>query len=185
RIVRGTAAKQNSWPWQAQLRTTSGFHYCGSSLIHPQWILTATHCVEQTSASSIVIRLGAHKRTSNIGTEQDIKVSKVILHPSYGKPVTLAHDIALLKLEKSATVNNNVHTVCLPFNGPAPSDCTHCWITGWGHLASGGDTPDLLQQASVPIVSRSRCDKAYPGKIHSFMLCAGLDKGGMEPPAGD
>ena len=56
RIVGGTNARHGDWPWQVQLRTTSGFVYCGGSLIYPQWVLTATHCVKGTSPSSIVIR---------------------------------------------------------------------------------------------------------------------------------
>ena len=40
-------------------------------------------------------------------------------------------------------------------------------------------------QASVPLVSKSRCDKAYPGQIHDSMLCAGLDQGGVDACQGD
>ena len=68
---------------------------------------------------------------------------------------------------------------------PAPTDGTKCWITGWGRLASGGATPDYLQQASVPIASRARCDRAYPGKIGDSMICAGLDQGGIDSCQGD
>ncbi|KAK3752189.1 hypothetical protein QZH41_007021, partial [Actinostola sp. cb2023] len=185
RIVGGTAAKHGDWPWQAQLRTSSGFPYCGGTLIHPQWILTATHCVAGKSASSITIRLGAHRRVNTVGTEQDIKVVKVITHPSYHKPKRYSHDIALLKLAKPAMLNKNVHLVCLPENVPAPTDGNKCWITGWGRLSSGGATPDYLQQVSVPIASRARCDKAYPNKIHDSMICAGLDQGGIDTCQGD
>lgn len=41
RIVGGTVAAQNSWPWQAMLQTTSGFPFCGGSLIAPQWVASA------------------------------------------------------------------------------------------------------------------------------------------------
>ena len=50
-------------------------------------------------------RLGAHKRTSDIGSEQDLRVSKIISHPSYHKPLSYSHDITLLKLEKPAQLN--------------------------------------------------------------------------------
>ena len=78
-----------------------------------------------------------------------------------------------------------VHLVCLPENDPAPLDGKHCWITGWGRLSSGGATPDKLQQVSVPIASRARCDKAYPNKIHDSMICAGVDQGGIDSCQGD
>ncbi|XP_078360420.1 MAM and LDL-receptor class A domain-containing protein 1-like isoform X2 [Oculina patagonica] len=185
RIVGGVAAKHGDWPWQVQLRTTSGFPYCGGSLVYPQWVVTATHCVRGKQPSSIVIRLGAHRRVNTVGTEQDIKVIKVITHPSYHKPVSYSHDIALLKLEKPATLNRYVNLVCLPNTVAAPANNTRCWITGWGRLASGGATPDYLQEVSVPAVSRARCDKAYPGKIHDSMVCAGLDQGGIDSCQGD
>lgn len=57
--------------------------------------------------SPFVIRAGAHRRVNNVGNEQDLIVSKVITHPSYHKPTTYAHDIALLKLEKQAQINRS------------------------------------------------------------------------------
>ena len=78
-----------------------------------------------------------------------------------------------------------VNTVCLPDAVSEPADGTRCWITGWGRLSSGGATPDYLQQVQVPVVSRARCDKAYPGKIHDSMICAGLDQGGIDSCQGD
>ena len=66
-----------------------------------------------------------------------------------------------------------------------PANNERCWITGWGTLSSGGALATTLMQASVPVVSRSRCDKAYPGKIHDSMICAGLDKGGVDACQGD
>ena len=67
----------------------------------------------------------------------------------------------------------------------APSDGTQCWITGWGRLSSGGASPDKLQQVSVPIASRARCDRAYPRRIDDSMICAGLDQGGIDSCQGD
>ena len=78
-----------------------------------------------------------------------------------------------------------VNLVCLPDAVSEPADGTKCWITGWGRLSSGGATPDYLQQVQVPVVSRARCDKAYPGKIHDSMICAGLDQGGIDSCQGD
>ena len=55
RIVGGTVAPINDWPWQAMLRRTSGGQFCGGSLIRPEWVLTAAHCIAGKSPSSIEV----------------------------------------------------------------------------------------------------------------------------------
>lgn len=46
RIFGGQEAKPGSWPWQVSLKH-DGDHLCGGTLIHPEWIVTASHCFEQ------------------------------------------------------------------------------------------------------------------------------------------
>ena len=138
---------------------------------------------------NILLRLGAHFRTTGtLGTEQDIDVAEIYRHEKYHSPQTYSHDIALLKLAKPAKLGKGVGLVCLPdSNLPLPIDNSYqkCWITGWGRLASGGASPTKLMQVDVPLVSKTRCLKAYPGKIHDSMLCAGLDQGGVDACQGD
>ncbi|KAK3739890.1 hypothetical protein QZH41_007733 [Actinostola sp. cb2023] len=106
RIVGGVDAAHGGWPWQAMLRyATSGSQFCGGALVHPEWVVTASHCVDRLSAAQVHIRMGAHKRTSTVGTEQDFKVSKIIKHSSYQSPKSYSHDIALLKLERPALLD--------------------------------------------------------------------------------
>ena len=56
RIVGGHEASVNSWPWQVQLRTPSGFPFCGGSLVDPFWVVSAAHCVVQKRSTDLVIR---------------------------------------------------------------------------------------------------------------------------------
>jgi secreted trypsin-like serine protease len=43
-IIGGTPAVLGQFPWQIRLHK-NGLMHCGGSLIHPQWILTAQHCI--------------------------------------------------------------------------------------------------------------------------------------------
>ncbi|KXJ21989.1 CUB and peptidase domain-containing protein 1 [Exaiptasia diaphana] len=185
RIVGGTDANHGDWPWQALLRYASGSQFCGGALVAPQWVVSASHCVSSLSASDIHIRMGAHKRTSSVGTEQDFKVIKKIMHESYQNPKQYSNDIALLKLEKPVTLDKYTNLVCLPPRAVDIATDSKCWITGWGTLSSGGSQPETLQQAEVPIVSPATCQNSYPNMIDKTMVCAGLKKGGVDACQGD
>ncbi|XP_056418647.1 chymotrypsin-like elastase family member 1 isoform X2 [Hyla sarda] len=50
RVVGGTNAAKNAWPWQVSLQYRSGsswYHTCGASLIRSNRVLTAAHCVDR------------------------------------------------------------------------------------------------------------------------------------------
>ena len=56
RIVGGVAAQHGDWPWQGMLRSSSGFPYCGGTLVAPQWFISASHCVSGKLARSVFVR---------------------------------------------------------------------------------------------------------------------------------
>jgi len=44
RVIGGVDATPGYWPWQVGLYF-SGQFFCGGSLISPEWVVTAAHCI--------------------------------------------------------------------------------------------------------------------------------------------
>lgn len=83
-----------------------------------------------STGSYYTIRLGDHNRNTDEGTEQSIRGKRVIKHPSYNSPSPINNDIALIQLERPATLNSRVGTVCLPSHDEVVPPSARCYITG-------------------------------------------------------
>jgi len=172
RIVGGTQADVNEWPWQAALVTQSR-QFCGGSLINDRYVLTAAHCTDGMTASEITVLLAEHKLSNSGETELVTRsVSEIIEHSKYDDN-TLVNDIALLKLESPVTVSDTVLPVCLPPEGLKYAN-EKAWVTGWGTTSYGGSAANVLREVKVKVWSNAQCRNGNLGDaITNKMLCAG------------
>jgi len=172
-VIGGDDAKPGAWPWQVGLHTSRGGFFCGGTLITPEWVVTAAHCISTLNPSNYVLRLGDHNRYRNEGTEQNIGASRVIKHPSYDSR-RINNDIALIKLSRAAKINDRVSPACLPEANYIVPPGTTCYITGWGKIRHPGSSHHTLQQAKISPVSESDCKRKNGYGITRQMLCAGV-----------
>lgn len=179
RIVGGTIATPHEFPWQVYLVINSSWT-CGASVIKPQYILTAAHCVTNddgslVDASQIRAYMGMHDKRYQTANTQSRTGAQLFVHGSYNT-VTYDYDIAVVKLNSPVTINTYVKTIRLAKSSEtnlflAGNDVT---VSGWGTTSSGGSTSNYLRKTTVDIVGRATCnrDNSYAGSITSRMLCA-------------
>ncbi|XP_046556116.1 fibrinolytic enzyme, isozyme C-like [Haliotis rubra] len=165
RIVGGSEAAQHSHPYIASLqRATLGIfwsHSCGCSLIAPRWCLTAAHCVDGASASSLRVQLGEHSLSSTESGEQRIGVTRVVMHPGYnGNAAGYPNDIALLELNSAASITNTVQLIDVSPEG-ASYEGEDVIISGWGRTVGGGTLPDRLQEVTMQKISNAQCSSMW------------------------
>ena len=101
-IVNGEPVEEGQIPWQVFLTRSwtdaagdSWVSWCGGSLIAPQWVLTAAHCLEEENvahkAAEMQVGYGSvHRKKLTM-----VEVGEVIPHVKYE---TEGSDIGLLKL---------------------------------------------------------------------------------------
>ncbi|XP_025019200.1 transmembrane protease serine 11C-like [Python bivittatus] len=180
RITGGVSS--GDWPWQASLQRNN-IHRCGATLISNTWLLSAAHCFREAK--------NPHKWTVSFGTYLRpplmIRLVKtIIIHEKY-KHLDHEHDIAVLQLTKSVEFTSAIHRVCLPDSSEKIPYNIDAVVTGWGALSNDGETPNVLQEATVKLIDSRVCNRreVYNGAIKPGMICAGYLEGGIDSCQGD
>ncbi|XP_026157129.1 coagulation factor VII-like [Mastacembelus armatus] len=186
RIVGGTECPKGECPWQVLL-VYKGKGFCGGVIYKPTWILTASHCLENTEAQFLKVVAGEHNTEVNEGTEQHIQVAQIIMHEKYVQS-TANNDIGLLRLASPIVYTQYAVPACLPTRSLAELDL---WaismhtVSGWGRRGENGPTSHLLRRLRVPRIRTQQCVQESGVVLTQNMFCAGYIEGRQDSCKGD
>ncbi|MGH3238918.1 MAG: S1 family peptidase [Spirillospora sp.] len=163
------ATEPYSFMVSLQSEAEGGNHFCGGSLIAPEWVVTAFHCVRNVAdPGDLELRIGSLRKKEG-GTVRGAE--RVVLHPE-GDAVHF--DIALVKLDEPVS------------NAPVPVDARQpagspVRMLGWGCTEPNpatwgckpGTTPEVLQVLDSGVRDSGACVNVKGPIEPESELCTG------------
>lgn len=186
KVIGGSDTPDDAYPWMVALVYTSensveAGHFCGGTLIHPYWVVTAAHCVEDLTADDLDVALGVNQLSDETEV-QVIPVAEIVIHPNFRTEV-LDADIALLRLEEPADARFTPLPVIEDEALDDPGATGR--VLGWGDTGGFGVFPDQLQEADIPVVDLSVANPTFNNGLTGNMLPAGFFGGTPDTCQGD
>lgn len=174
RIVGGTKSPEDTYRWIVALANTgSGSlfsrQFCGGSLIDRNWVLTAAHCVEDSTSGQLQVIVGLTDLDDTSNAEIR-RVRGIFIHPGYAdRGGDLFNDVALLHLKDPVDTITPIAYSRSP--GLAVPGLT-VRALGWGDTRSTPRYPTELRMVDLNLVSNASANSSYDGVLRSMHVAA-------------
>jgi len=150
--------------FEIDLWSGNGYYSCAGTLLTPDIVLTAAHCVDDMIPK--VVQTGRFSWNDEFGVET-FEIAEKYIHPNFIKNF-FYNDVALVKLKgrasaKPARLNLGKRSVKV---GDVIT------IIGWGKTSDGGKPSSDLLETKVSVISKEKCKKSYGSIVSSSMFCS-------------
>ncbi|XP_055622122.1 chymotrypsin-1-like [Toxorhynchites rutilus septentrionalis] len=174
RIVGGKNAEEGQFPHQASLRTSTGSHFCGGSVISDRWVLTAAHCTYGRTPQSTFVVVGVLLLSEGIRYD----LEDIIQHRFYN-PRRMENDISLLHVASQIVFTSKVGQI--PLGSEFIQQPLTAQASGWGQTSHPGSLAGHLQFVNVTIISLDECrERQVFGNdafVHENTICTSSPQG--------
>jgi trypsin len=209
-VVGGNDATPGEYPYVAHIVIDRSFQ-CTGTLVTPNHVVTAAHCSSVTPAGVvntpigqpgqlIELSIGAHETPSSslaggyVSDGEKHVAKNVFVNPNWAGIFSVSHDAAVIELDTPSSKASVKIASAAERSLWTPG--TMATIAGFGVTESGGDQPDVLQEARVPITTDEVAAEAYPylvdgvdpvfgGYENRTQVAAGFPQGGVDTCQGD
>jgi secreted trypsin-like serine protease len=176
KIVGGTPVADGKYPFMAYLEIVGAngrTGQCGGSLIDPDSVLTAAHCL--VNARRVGLTVGRTVLSQHQG--QIRFASDAFIHPRYNGQRNEAYDAAVIKLNRAVRGIKPIGLATAKQN-KLETPGRLLTVAGWGVTSEGGAPSVRMREVSLPVVADLTAKRVYSSQYFpSLMVATGGEKG--------